>query len=364
MPTALDDWINKTLATLPNGTAPGGINPDQILKDRPDVLAEYNDEAGRDAKSQSNLQSLGIYSPQDYASWWADHFGYTPAAGGTTPTDPTTTPTTPATGTTTPTTTSSDTNALARTRALANAQLAVQGRGLDFNQYSGDINSYLDNIFAGIPAGDTNPSSYIDPNFADTILNGKQQQSRIGYENQVQKYSKSGLDYHSLDGVINGILGDANTSGENLIQNGLKRGQFNEVGAAAGETALGKAKAKAQAKLDSTAQDVFNTYDSKFGDLYNRAYSAASGYQLGQDFNPSSFDDEFSRLQDSAKTDATGQLYSAIGDSPLINLSDIRGAVGQGQGSTNLQDLDVLDALAKRKQASGVGRGLGSQGAF
>lgn len=361
MPTALDDWINKTLATLPNGTAPGGIDPSQILKDRPDVLAEYNQEHTRDQESQSNLQGLGINSPEDYASWWAKQFGYTPPAADPT-TQPTTTPTTTPPTTTTPTPANS--LALARARALANAQLAVQGRGLNYNDYSGDINSYLDNIFSGISADDTNPSSYIDPNFADTILNGKQQGARFGYEKQVQKYAHSGLDYHSLDSTINSILGDAGKSGEDLIQAGLKRGQFNDIGAAAGETALSKAKAKAQAKLDSTAQDVFNGYDSKFGDLYNRAYTSASGYQLGQDFDPSSFDSEFSRLQDSAKIDATGQLYSALGDGPLINLTDIRGAVGQGQGSVNLKDLDVLDALSKRKQASGVGRGLGSEGAF
>lgn len=376
MPTGLQDYINSTLAGLPSSTqGPGSVNTAQILKDRPDVLAEYNQEATRDNESKMNLQSLGIYSPDDYASWWAQRFGYTPPASTTPTPTPTTTPTTPTTptdpnaagsapGSTAPPG-SANYLAEARARALANAQLAVQGRGLNFDQYSGDMNSYLDNLFKGIPAGDTNPQSYIDPNFADTILNGKQNQERIKDKQLVNsKYANPNLDYHSLDDTINSILGDATKQSQDMLDAGLKRGQFNEVGVAAGQTKLAAAKEKARAKLDTTANDVFNGYNSKFSDLYNRALTSASGYQLGDTFDTSPYDAEFGRLSSSAKTDATGQLYSAMGDSPLINLADIRGAVGQGQGTTNLTDLDVLDALSKRKQASGVGRGLGSQGAF
>jgi hypothetical protein len=386
MPAGLDDYINATLAGLPGNGGAGGDNIDyaKILTDRPDVAQKYIDESTRDAKSKANLQSIGVYSPIDFAKWWYQNqgkpAGYVgPTLGSVPGTTPGTTPTTTPAATTTPDASTPaapgspltakpgtpEYTASARSLALLKAQQAVQGRGLDFEQYKPEVNSYLDQLFSAIPAGDANPQSYIDPNFADQILNGDQAKARIGYTNQVNsKFGNPGLDYHSLDDTINSILGDASKSGQDMLDNGLKRGQFNEIGVAAGQNKLAAAKAKARAKLDSTAQDVFNTYDSKFTDLYDRALKGASGYQLGQNFDETPFDNEFSRLKDSAQTDATGQLYSAIGDSPLINLTDIRGAVGVGQGSTNLTDLDVLDAISKRKNASDVGRGLGSQGAF
>lgn len=371
---AIDDYVNSTLAGLPNagGGTYKGFDLNKLLQDRPDVGAEYQQEASRDGKSKANLASMGIYSDTDYAKWWLDNFGqaggYSQAPAAVSPTAPVTpaTPTTPTTPVGNPsgvsTTTSRD---QALQNAIARSKLSVQSRGLDYGQYQGDIEGYLNNIFQTIPEGDANPTSYFDPSFTDEILNGKQAQARNTYTSQVNSaFGKNPLDYHALDDTINSILGDADKSAQDVLNAGLKRGQFNEVGVAAGQGKLATAKEKARAKLGTAAEDVFNTYDSKFDDIYNRALNSASGYQLGGSFDMSPFQDEYGRLVDSAKTTATGKLYDAIGDAPLINLQDIRGAVGQGQGAVNLTDLDVLDATAKRKQASGVGRGLGSQGAF
>lgn len=49
----------------------GDANWGALLTSRPDVLAEYQQESTRDAKSVANLERLGITSAEDYAKWWA-----------------------------------------------------------------------------------------------------------------------------------------------------------------------------------------------------------------------------------------------------------------------------------------------------
>ena len=377
MSTPLDDYITQTLKTLP-GSNSDPVNYAQILKERPDVLAEYNQENTRDSKSKTNLQKIGAYNAEDFAKWWYENYGkgegYTP--GSTTPSDTpsTTTPSTTTPSTPAPTTTDAGkgvttavptTKATALAQAQSKAKLAVQGRGLDYGQYGSLLDDYLNGIYNTIPDSDTNPGTYFDPNFADTILNGEETKLQRGYRGEVtSRFGNPNLNYHMLDGTIEELLGGAAKSGQDLLDNGLKRGQFNETGVAAGTTKLASAKEKARSMLNTNANDILSGYSSKYNDLYSQALGAASGAKLGDQFDLSPWQQQYDNLTQSATTDAKGKLYDLIGDQPLINLGDIRGAVGQGQGAINLTDLDVLDGLAKRKQASGVGRGLGSQGAF
>lgn len=389
----LQNYINSVLSTLPSQSPAGaykGFDLAQILTDRPDVAAE-----GAHLRSIADPNSSwGVEhgvgptnSPTDYARWWLDNYGinegYTQNHAPTTPTTPSTpAPSTPANPTPipdNPTTTTPGTGlgipfgnsvsgispAQALAQAQARARLAVQGRGLNYDDYSGELNGYLNDIFSTIPAGDTNASSYFDPNFADQILNGDQNKKRLTYKNQVNsEFSHPAIDRTSLDGIISKILGDNTQQATDMLNNGLKRGQFNEIGVQGGLSKLDLAKQKAKSKLNVAADDVFNGYDSQFKDVYQRALDAASSYQLGENFDISGYENEFGRLKDTATKNAEGELLQSIGDQPLINLADVRSGAGIAQGAVNLGNLDVLDALAKRKQASGVGRGLGSQGAF
>ncbi len=47
----------------------GGSNWAQYMAQNPDVMAEYQQEASRDGKSQANLRAMGIYTPEDYARY-------------------------------------------------------------------------------------------------------------------------------------------------------------------------------------------------------------------------------------------------------------------------------------------------------
>lgn len=53
----------------------GGANWSQYMADNPDVMAEYQQEASRDGKSQANLRAMGIYTPEDYARYHYENRG-------------------------------------------------------------------------------------------------------------------------------------------------------------------------------------------------------------------------------------------------------------------------------------------------
>lgn len=64
-----------TMESLTGSTVPipkaGDANWSALLTSRPDVLAAYQSEASRDAKSKAYLEQLGINDAEGYAKWWA-----------------------------------------------------------------------------------------------------------------------------------------------------------------------------------------------------------------------------------------------------------------------------------------------------
>jgi hypothetical protein len=385
MPT-VDDWIKMHLNGTPSPrmTSDGKYNLDDILRQRPDVynlaFSEYNSPTANDKNSTAWLNRVGGTTPEDYAHYWYDSGGknewanmnHTPAAGGGTPTptgvDGTTTQNpnpTPGNGLGAGNTTgSTSANRMAAlNQAIARAKQTVAGRGLKWDDYAGLFNPLYNDIYNMIPDSDTNPNAWFDPNEANNILSGQENQQRNQYRQTAEGLSQH-ADPHMLDSIITRIMGDSGQQGMDMLNNGLKRGQFNDQGYQGGLSALEKAKAAAQSKLGGYAQDLVSKYDVQLQDVRNRALQAASGYQLGSNFDLTPFQTEDQDILANAAKMSEGDLYNLLGDQPLVSLGDIRMGAGTAQGATNLNDLDVLDAIAKRKSANDVGRGLGSEGTF
>lgn len=383
--SALDDWIASQTAgtnTQPITSQIPESAWQQYLNDNPDVVAEYN------KLSKNNLKNnYGITTPQQFAKWHYEHHGQGEGRPlqGVTPTTPT--PTTPAPTTPTPTTpdpTGGNTNTTptvpvqvtaAQARANAIAQqvaLAKQEaikRGVDYSKYEGGIQSTIDNIFGGIPQDVADYSGYVSPTLTGDIFSGLESQGRNTYGQTVKSSFSDAADKTwvpptLLDQTINDLLStNYNTANEGL-QRGLKRGQLNDVGVNAGTTKLNTQKLGVDSKLHSTGNDVLQKYWDQLNGVETSASNAASGYKLGDNFDLSSYLGQAQGIGSNAKKYAPGDFLNLVGDDPLFNLSDLMGTAGQAQGAVNLQNLDVIDALNKKKQQDTQQRGLGSQGAF
>lgn len=346
----------------------------KLLRDRPDVLAEFQQESSRDHKSKMNLSNQGVLTDEDFAKWWYNNYGanegYTQTAAPVTPQTPAPNPNAPNPATpqgpgTGATTTPGGNRSVALQQARMRARMQLQAQGLNPDQYMSEIDSQLNDIYNIIPDSDNNAGSYFDPNFATDFIGGKNAQARTAARGMATNYFKSPLQYSSLDATISRLLGEGIQEGEKYLERGQKRGQFNEAGVEGGRTKLLSAKAKAQAKLKGYANDIFSKYDTQFGNLRDRALADASDTSVSDPFDLTRYTGEYDRLSSQVNGEALeGDLLNLMGDEPLINLQGLRGGVAQSQGTTNLKDLDVLEGLSKRKQASSGGRGLGSEGAF
>jgi hypothetical protein len=378
----------------------------QLLRDRPDVRAEYQQESTRDRKSQTNLFNQGVLDEEDFAEWWYNNYGrnegYTQAAPVTqappavepppvyTPPPPVidrespfpyqdyvnnafvtaknaaVTPAGPV-GTGEGTTTTPGGNRdIALQQALYRARMNLFSQGLNPDQYMEDIGKLLADVHNIIPETETNAGSYFDPNFADMYIGGLSAQARSGARNYVQSaLRKPNLDYTALDATISKLLSEGIKEGEDYLTRGQQRGQFNEAGITAGRTKLNDAKSKATAKLRGYADSVYGKYSTQFDDIYNRALADASDTDISSGFDLSPYASEFDRLSGRVSgAGLEGELLGLAGSEPLIDLSDLRSGIAKGQGTTNLRDMDVLEGLDQRKRASNRGRGLGSEGVF
>lgn len=261
----------------------------------------------------------------------------------------------------------------ARDQALAMARLGIsqelQRRGLSSDAYAPQFQSYLDQILGAVPQDAEDYSQYFSPNLASDVLTGIQAGQRNQYKGQVNErfggnFASQYLPDTLLDDTINQTLNTQYGDARSVLERGLARGQYNDRGFNSGLGALDNARKANEARLNTIEGDLLSGYRAKLGDVRNNAFNSATGYQLGDTFNLDDFASRADSIASQARQNAPGEFLSAVGTTPLFDLGSIGGAAGIGQGSVNLNNLDVREGLDRRKLAAARGRGLGSQGAF
>lgn len=358
----------------------GSVNYGEVAK-YPGLEQEYTRARSTADQNSPVAAQKGLGTSQninDYAKYWYDNIRdksveyvpqnwgssatATPAAtGGDAATKDQATGT-PGAGVTTGSTSSNRNTAL--NQALSRAKIAVAGRGLDWANYDDELFTPMYNdIYNSIPDTDTNPNAWFDPTLADTLLNGQETRQRSQFRQQANGLTTR-VDPHMLDSTIDKILGDSSSQAQTMLDNGLKRGQFNEVGFNAGRNSLTSQQQAARARLLGMANDIGSGYADQLKGIQSQALNAASGYQLGDTYNLGDYSSSMADIMKMYQDSGAGDLYNLLGDTPLIDMNSVRMGAGTAQGAINLNDLDVLDALSKRRTANDLGRGLGSQGAF
>lgn len=332
---------------------PSSWSIDQLLKDRPDILQEFQRASSTADRNSPVFLQKGLDSINNYVNYWYDQLG----GRGSYEQTPTV-----------PTVETPDYAGLRKKsfdQALSKAKQAVSSRGLNWEDYDDELLlPRYQEIYDTIGENETSPDSYFSPNLANDILGGAESRQRNLSLNAINSEFNNPLSSNMLDDTVSRILGESETGAMDQITRAQKRGQINDVGYNAALSKLNDAKTKARASLQTSAQDVLGGYDAQFRDIRNSATQAASGQTLGSNFNLDTFRNDFSNARTRAEQGAEGALLGAIDTDSLIDIGSLRQAAGEKQGALNLQNTDVLDGLAKRKNANSAGRGLGSQGAF
>ncbi len=312
----------------------------QLLIDRPDVLAEaerLRRTADQNSPWAAQHAVASTNTNEDFARWWYDNYGRNEGYGQAPPT-PAPTAVDPTPGPVVP-----DTNNL-----NGNPLAPVVGE----DPYAKVFQSITD-LLGGF-------NSQISQQQA-------QQAARDNARNSVYSTlgtSGSKINTSLLDQSINDILGEKYSAAQLQLDRGKERGQYNDVGYAAGLTSLERAKEAAKAKLMQTGEGILSGYRSQYDQLRNDALGQAETFSGQGTFDLSPYQAQANDLLSRISTGSGGALREAIGGDDLFDLNAIRGDVGEAQGSLNLKDMSIVDALAKRKKVDALGRGLGSQGAF
>lgn len=318
----------ENVAWLKPGTALpsfSDIDLDLFNQWHPSVMAEWQQEAGRDQKSKDYLASIGGSNFEGYLPWWLQTYGQGSGIG--VPLRQATSPTAP-TSPGTPTNTTPDNNA-------------------------NDLQGLIDQLLGGFN------QQVRDAEAATGNRNDARAQVEAAFGHSYDRFSPN-----LLKPTVDQILGGQYQTTADMLAKAKARGMVNETGYGAGLGKLGMQKTGAEARLSQTVNDILSGYRSKYDTIRNEALNFASTSPAKGPLDLTSYLKRATDLENEAKTFGGGTLLNQLGNTQLFDFGSIRNQAGQAQGALNLKNLDIMDALAKRKAVSSVGRGLGSQGTF
>lgn len=245
---------------------------------------------------------------------------------------------------------------------------AINERGLDETQYLPLINREIDRISGTIPDLDSAPDRFFGPTFGANVLDREQNRLRSQYGNQVSSaftpnYAVNAIPDTYDDAVLERIFGERLTPAQQYVDRAYARGNLNDIGKQRALSILDRQGQEGRARLQSIGGDVLSGYRSQLGDVATNARNAASGYQLGSNFNLDDFVSRANTLQGNFGRDLEGNLRQAVGGEQLFNLDSLLAEAGSFQGAQNNAG-GLLDKIAEREKQKQQARGLGTQGAF
>src|SRR5690606_21032158 len=132
----------------------------------------------------------------------------------------------------------------ARTAAGGNVQSFFSAQGLDPTKYTSDINSYLDNILAGINPSDENPASYFK-DAGQTVYNTLEAGGRTKAANDLDRifapnFESKRIPFTLDDPYLDSIQSEQRSEADAIIKNMLDRGVITNSGYAAAAADLDK----------------------------------------------------------------------------------------------------------------------------
>lgn len=211
--------------------------------------------------------------------------------------------------------------------------------GLDPNQYSGDIDTKIQEILGLSAPGDKDLGSHLS-GLGESIYNTRQnagQTQALRGVNSVftPDFERSRISDTADQPLLNDINTEQRGKADSYINNLFKRGVINQTGVQGAESNLDTQGAKVRTTLDDLGRGVIDSGRQSLTDIANRGRQNASTLQLGQTFDPSTY---------GAQADtATNSWLSKLGDnirsripSNLYDTSNLASVAGGAQGAQNL----------------------------
>lgn len=257
----------------------------------------------------------------------------------------------------------------ATTGARATGRERIVQRGLDPTEFNPLIESEITRIRGGIPDLAENPSSYFSPDIADLVL-GREESARRGrYTNQLNQfftpsYATSQFADTADDPVLESILGTQYGEALGGVERARARGTLTDAGYNASIRRLGSDRSAASATLQDIGGGVLERNRGQLRNIADEALSGASGYTLGNTFDPTQYTGRAESTATGLRDRLEGDVRGAVGGTQLFDIGNILQFGAREQGAQNPTSTTIAEVLARRASERGRGRGLGSTGTF
>lgn len=254
----------------------------------------------------------------------------------------------------------------ARARTLQD----ISGRGLDANMFTSEIDQMLNSIRGQVPQLDNNPGSYFaNQNIADIVLGNATTNRRTQYSNQINNmfgndFANQRVASTADDSYIDSILGEQYNPALEQIQRAFERGTVNEQGFQTAMNSLNNQRTTAAANLQQTGGGLLQSIRDSLSGVGNEARNAASNYQLGTTFDPTSYQSRADTIFNEGMSGLEGNLRNAIGGQQFFDIGSILNQGRTAQGTANNNNRALFDAFQADEQNKNKQRGLGTQGVF
>ena len=257
----------------------------------------------------------------------------------------------------------------ARTDAEGRIRTGFEQRGVNPDDFSQFIADELGRRQSSVPNLAANPGSYFDA-ITDAVIGNVTNQQRRDFGNQFDQFAGTGFAQNMWQGtaddaLIDQIIGDQFNPAAQQLLNAQQRGNLTESAFQAAMAQLENDRTTVGSRLQGIGGGLLETNRQALRDIAGEGRQGAANFQLGQTFDPMSFQNRINTTFADQQGRFEGDLRGLIGNDPLFDISNIVQTQQSRQGVTGGQS-PLLDAFAEDQQRrrQQQGRGIGQQGQF
>jgi hypothetical protein len=252
--------------------------------------------------------------------------------------------------------------AIEDTRRLATDILARRGIP-DQDYYMNLIEQALNRTAQAVPDTDTQPIKYFGPSLIEAALEQGAQDRRQRFLRDVDTLFGPDAEWRYIPDtagrdIIDRVLNTQRDEALSAIDRARARGNLTEMGMSGAAQRIGELERAGRQQASSLVANALQGLRDEFGNIYNRARSAAQSYMPGGSFSLEPFAAQKQSFLDTLNERIPGVAYNALAGQSFFDIGDILTRGGRLQGAQNPRIAAFVPP--QRSSSEEDRRGLGS----
>jgi hypothetical protein len=226
----------------------------------------------------------------------------------------------------------------ARNAATGNVNDYFSGRGIDPEQYGGSIASQLNTIGGGISPTDENPGAAYTgagQTIYDTLQQGERTKASSALDRMFAPNFETNRVPWTLDDPYQKAFEEEQyADADKIIKNMMDRGVLTQAGYGTAQKDLENQRAGVRSRINEVGTGLISGEQGALRDIANKGRQSAGQLQLGQQFDPYTYQAEADQSFNDFIGSLGGNLRAGL-PGKLFNTAGLAAVGGAGQGLTN-----------------------------